>query len=106
MSTDDDERSFQRVQANFRVRSSALNLEGVGTDLSEGGLFVQSVRYFPINAVVRLTVELPNGNGLPATCRVAFVRDAQTARREGKAQGMGREIVVMAPADREQWDWL
>jgi CheY-like chemotaxis protein/Tfp pilus assembly protein PilZ len=96
---DEEQRRFPRSEAAFRVRSSDLNLEGVGTDLSKGGMFVQTSRFFPLNAVLRLSVEPPEGPTFPVTCRVVFVRDVASSKQTGKPHGMGLELLDV-PADK------
>lgn len=97
-----DERVHPRIQAAFRVRSSALDTDAVpGDNVSRGGIFVRATRFLPLNAVIRLTIELPDGGtAVPATCRVAFVRDATQAASTGAPAGMGFEILDMTASDR------
>src|SRR5439155_4186721 len=51
-------------------------------------------RFLPINAIVRVHLELPDGGGeVPAVCRVAFVRGETEAAQTGKPAGMGVEFL-------------
>jgi CheY-like chemotaxis protein/Tfp pilus assembly protein PilZ len=92
----DDKRQYPRVEAELVVRSAAL--EPASThDLSTGGVFVRTARFLPVNAVIRLTVEVPNPRVvIPMTCRVAFIRDASSLG-SGRPAGMGLEILDVAP---------
>jgi uncharacterized protein (TIGR02266 family) len=65
------------------------------SDLSKGGLFVATHGFMPVNAVVRLMLQLPEGGGeIPVICRVVYVRD----QPEGSAKpaGMGLEFLDIA----------
>jgi CheY-like chemotaxis protein len=108
MSGSRDQREHPRIDASFRVRSSALDPNALpGDNVSRGGIFVKTVRFLPLNAVIRLSIEEPDsGIVIPATCRVAFVRDAATAVTAGKPAGMGLELVDIADAHRPLLDKL
>jgi DNA-binding response OmpR family regulator/Tfp pilus assembly protein PilZ len=78
------------------VRYSTLDelVVAYSSDLSRGGMFLQVDQFLPINAVVRVQLELPDGAGeLPVICRVAFVRDEATAASAGVPAGMGVEFL-------------
>jgi CheY-like chemotaxis protein len=101
MTSDKEQREHVRVEASFRVRSSALAAEGLeGADVSRGGIFIKTVRFLPLNAVIRLTIETPEGTSIPATCRIAYIRDQSTAAASGKPAGMGLELIDIADKDR------
>jgi uncharacterized protein (TIGR02266 family) len=109
MTLDRDKRLHQRVDADLVVRAAALEHASAlsGTDLSAGGLFVKTTRFLPINAVLRLTIEISNPRAmLPATCRVVYVRDQAEAQKLGRSPGMGLEILDMAAEKRAQLDNL
>jgi uncharacterized protein (TIGR02266 family) len=100
-STDDDARAEGRVQAAFRVHYQSIDqlVVALTNDLSRGGLFMCTARFLPINAVVRVHLELPEGGGeLAVLCRVAFVRGEAEAERTGKPAGMGVEFLDFDPA--------
>jgi CheY-like chemotaxis protein/Tfp pilus assembly protein PilZ len=68
-------------------------------DLSRGGMFLKTDEFLPINAVIQVKIELPEGAGeIPAICRVAFVRDRDTAAFQNLPMGMGLEFLDL---DRE-----
>jgi DNA-binding response OmpR family regulator/Tfp pilus assembly protein PilZ len=97
-----DQREHARVTAAFRVRASALDPDALaGENVSRGGIFVKTVRFLPLNTVIRLTIEVPGTTiAVPATCRVAFVRDEESSRATGKSAGMGLELLDIAPDQR------
>jgi CheY-like chemotaxis protein len=102
MSGSRDQREHTRVEASFRVRSTALDPDALPADnVSRGGIFVKTVRFLPLNAVIRLSIEAPDQNiAVPATCRVVFVRDTVAAVTSGKPSGMGLEILDITDTDR------
>jgi DNA-binding response OmpR family regulator len=99
-----DQREHQRVEASFRVRSTALDPEDLSSEnLSKGGIFVKTVRLLPQNAVIRLSIEVPGTDVvIPATCRVAFVRSPADAQSAGKPAGMGLELLDIADDKRRE----
>jgi DNA-binding response OmpR family regulator len=71
--------------------------------MSSGGIFVKTVRLLPQNAVIRLSIEVPNTDiVIPATCRVAFVRSQAEAQANGKSAGMGLELLDIADDKRQE----
>jgi len=97
---DDDLRRARRVEAAFRVRYRSIDelVVALTHDLSRGGLFMRTQRYLPINAIVRVHLELPDGGGeMPVICRVAFVRADAEAAESGKPAGMGVEFLDLGP---------
>lgn len=102
MASDRDQRQHPRVDASFRVRSTALDPSALaGENVSKGGIFVKTVRFLPLNAVIRLSIEVPGTEiAVPATCRVVFIRDAARASASGKASGMGLELLDISDHHR------
>jgi uncharacterized protein (TIGR02266 family) len=95
-SDDEDARRTRRIEAAFRVRYHSVDqlVVALTHDLSRGGLFMRTNRFLPINAIVRVHLELPDGGGeLPVICRVAFVRSDAEAIALGKPAGMGVEFL-------------
>jgi len=69
------------------------------SDLSRGGMFLKTDEFLPINAVIQVKIGLPEGAGeIPAICRVAYVRDRDTAATQNLPMGMGVEFLDL---DRE-----
>ena len=96
----EDSRQARRIAAAFRVRYRTVDelVVALTHDLSRGGLFMRTARFLPINAIVRLHLELPAGGGeLPVICRVAFVRSDADAAALGKPAGMGVEFLDLGP---------
>jgi DNA-binding response OmpR family regulator/Tfp pilus assembly protein PilZ len=63
-------------------------------DLSVGGMFLRARRFLPVNAVIRVHIELPEDGGeVPIIARVAFVRDDKDAAQTGKPPGMGIQFL-------------
>lgn len=96
----DDARRARRVEAAFRVRYRSLDqlVVALTHDLSRGGLFMRTARFLPVNAIVRVLLELPDGGGeIPVICRVAYVRGPSEAEASGKPAGMGVEFIDLTP---------
>jgi uncharacterized protein (TIGR02266 family) len=96
LSDDENRRDSTRVEAAFRVRYRTLDelVVAYTQDLSRGGTFLRSQKFLPINAVVRLHLELPEGGGeISAIARVAFVRGNDEAQATGKPAGMGVQFL-------------
>ena len=93
-------RRAHRVAAAFRVRYRTVDelVVALTQDLSRGGLFMRTERFLPVNAIVRVHLDLPDGGGqLPVICRVAFVRSPDEAAAQGKSSGMGVEFLDLGP---------
>jgi uncharacterized protein (TIGR02266 family) len=91
------------VEAGFRVSYRTLDelVVAYTRDLSRGGLFLKTQRFLPINAVILLSLELPEGGGeVPVIARVAYVRDPQSAAAAGKTPGMGIQFLDVSSDSR------
>src|SRR5689334_11081105 len=87
-----------RVEATFKVSYANVDqlLVAYSTDLSKGGMFLQTEQFLPVNAVIRINLELGEGSAeIPVICRVVYVRDHAAARAVGKPCGMGIEFLDM-----------
>src|SRR5438034_608243 len=102
MGSSRDQREHVRVDASFRVRSTALDPDALpGDNVSRGGIFVRTTRFLPLNAVIRLSIEVPGTDvAVPAVCRVVFIRDQADAQASGKSAGMGFELLDIADDKR------
>jgi uncharacterized protein (TIGR02266 family) len=92
-------RRHTRIEAVFRVQYTTIDqlVVAYSSDLSKGGLFLCTQTYLPLNAVVRLTLQLPEDGGeIPVICRVVYVRDEAAAASAGKPAGMGLEFLDIA----------
>jgi uncharacterized protein (TIGR02266 family) len=97
-----DARRSRRIEAAFRVRYRSVDdlVDALTQDLSRGGTFIRTPRGLPIDAVVRVNLELPDGGGdVALVCRVAFVRGPEEAAARQKPAGMGLEFLDL-DADR------
>jgi uncharacterized protein (TIGR02266 family) len=91
-----DGRATPRVEGTFRVSYPNVDelLIAYSTDLSKGGMFLQTDRFLPVNAVLRLNLALGAGSAeIPIICRVVYVRDEAAAQEAGKPAGMGIEFL-------------
>ena len=97
--TDDDDggaRRARRVHAAFRVRYRSIAELGLALrhDLARRSLFMCTRRALPVNSVIRVYLELPEGAGtMPVVGRVAFVRGEDEATSSGRPAGAGLELV-------------
>jgi DNA-binding response OmpR family regulator len=96
----DDDKQHGKVRADFVVRSSAVEPE----PSLPSAVFVKSERLFPLNSVIRLSVDPGNGETLAATCRVVYVRDRGASRTTKKPAGMGLEILEISEGHRVRLD--
>jgi two-component system OmpR family response regulator len=84
------------VEATFRVSYPNVDqlLVAYASDLSKGGMFMPADQLLPVDAQVRLLLDLGAGSTeIPIVCRVAWVRDAVEARRSGQPAGLGLEFL-------------
>jgi len=89
-------RESPRVAGSFRVSYPTVDhlVVALTTDLSKGGMFLESNEILPEESVVRVTLEMPGGSGeIPVMCRVVYVRDVEAAAITGKPRGMGVEFL-------------
>jgi uncharacterized protein (TIGR02266 family) len=89
-------RRHRRVDATFRVQYSTIDelVVAYSSDLSKGGFFLCTDKFLPLNAVVRLQLDLPeNGGEIPVICRVVYIRDRLFAKSTGKPVGMGLQFL-------------
>jgi DNA-binding response OmpR family regulator len=67
-------------------------------------MFLATSEFLPVNAVIRLEIDLPaDGGRIPVTCRVCYVRDAGESGASGKPAGMGVQFLDL---DGENLDRL
>lgn len=89
-------RAEPRVAASFRVSFTNLDelVEAYTVDVSRGGLYVETDRFLPLGAVVRLHLALPSGGPeLLAVARVAYVLDPDASKGHDRPPGMGMEFL-------------
>ena len=98
-----DIRSDIRVQATFRVRYSTLDqlVVAYSRDLSKGGMFLVTQRFLPVNAVLRVQIELPDtARTVSIIARVAFIRPSDAA--SGQPAGMGVQFLDLSNEDLDE----
>jgi uncharacterized protein (TIGR02266 family) len=96
-----DPREHPRFEGTYHVQYKTVDelVLAYTSDLSRGGMFLKTEDFLPINAVIQVKIELPEGAGeIPAICRVAYVRDRDTAAMQALPMGMGVEFLDL---DRE-----
>lgn len=92
----DDQQRAPRVEATFKVSYPNVDqlLVAYSSDLSKGGMFLATEQFLPVNAVIRVNLELGEGSAeIPIICRVVYARDHAAARAVGKPPGMGIEFL-------------
>lgn len=101
-------RRFARVPFDCRVRLTRLatgqSLELDAVNLSEGGIFVQTVIPFPVGELFRVAVldeRAPEDFAEVAAARVAWRRPFTNTREPGEPPGIGIAFLLMSPDDRE-----
>ncbi len=97
----EDPREHPRFEGTYHVQYKTVDelVLAYTADLSRGGMFLKTEEFLPINAVIQVKIELPEGAGeIPAICRVAFVRDRDSAAAANLPMGMGVEFIDL---DRE-----
>jgi uncharacterized protein (TIGR02266 family) len=95
----DRNREFPRTETTVTVKYATIDQLVVAytKDLSKGGMFLSTRQFLPVNAVLRVELELPFAGGtVPLICRVVFVRDPDEAVKTGKPPGMGLEFLDAA----------
>jgi uncharacterized protein (TIGR02266 family) len=91
-----ESRESSRIEGVFRVKYPTVDrlVIAYSRDFSRGGMFLATEQFLPINAVIRLEIDLPDEGGrIPVTCRVAYVRDQPSAAASGKPVGMGVQFL-------------
>lgn len=64
---------------------------------------MRTTRFLPVNAIIRVVLELPDGGGeVPIVCRIAYVHGEAEATASGKPAGMGVEFIDLLPAKLAQ----
>jgi uncharacterized protein (TIGR02266 family) len=90
-------RETPRVAADFRVSYESIDQLVVAycSDLSKGGMFLATEHMLPVDSVVRLSLELPEGSSeLVVLARVAYMRSPEdVARGAEKPAGMGVQFM-------------
>jgi len=91
-----DSREHPRFEGTYHVQYKTVDelVLAYTSDLSRGGMFLRTDEFLPINAVIQVKIELPEGAGeVGHMGRVAYVRDRDTAATQNLPMGMGVEFL-------------
>jgi uncharacterized protein (TIGR02266 family) len=91
-----ESRESVRIEGVFRVKYPSIDrlVVAYSRDLSRGGMFLATREFLPLNAIIRLEIDLPEDGGrIPVVCRVVYVRDESAAAASGKPVGMGVQFL-------------
>ncbi len=94
------DRQTQRRTSEIRVRyrTHSEYITRYSDNISQGGIFIRTLHFLPINTVVPLRVLLPGDEQeIPVIARVAHVIGTDMAAESGRAPGMGLEFLDLAP---------
>ena len=96
----------QRIATRCRVEFERLGKQvtAASEDLSASGVFVRSEALLPVNAVVKLRLELPGKDAVWVSSRVAHVLSATAARALGRQVGMGMQFLEFEGPGRDTLD--
>lgn len=105
LSLDTRARRFPRVPFHTPVRVTRLStgqtLELMAQNLSETGMFVETVIPFPVGELFKLTFpDSPEDFGEVAVARVVWRRAFTPSRPAGMPPGIGVAFLLMRPGDR------
>src|SRR5579859_789617 len=92
----DESRESGRIEAVFRVKYPSVDrlVVAYSRDLSRGGMFLATRDFLPLNAIIRLEIDLPEDGGIiPVVCRVVYLRDQDASAASGKPAGMGIQFL-------------
>jgi uncharacterized protein (TIGR02266 family) len=89
----------------FRVEYTSVDrlIVAYSRDLSRGGMFLATDDFLPLNAVICLEIDLPEGGGrITVTCRVVYVRDKNESAATRKPAGMGVQFLDLGQTDLDR----
>ncbi len=84
-------------------RSVGSFLSDWATNISQGGLFINTRKPLPVGTVVKVIIQLP-GSGFPFDISGRVTRVAEWDNRINMAPGMGIEFIDLDRAKRERID--
>lgn len=103
--THDDRRAFPRLDVELKVRfqSASEVVEEYVRNISAGGLFVATGRILARDTIVRVTLELPDGQPAgSAQAVVVHVVSEEQAKKTGTAAGVGVQLLDTEDEFRER----
>jgi uncharacterized protein (TIGR02266 family) len=72
------------------------------SDVSQGGMFIETKHPLPILSELRLELNLPEGHRIPLKAVVVHVLDEQQAAREQRPAGVGVQFIELEPERKMQ----
>lgn len=94
-----------RVTAQFHITFHTVDalVVAYSSNLSRGGLFLQTTRLLPVDSVISLVIHLPDGGeDMEVPCTVVFTRDGT----DGQATGMGLKFVDPEDTAKQRLEWF
>jgi uncharacterized protein (TIGR02266 family) len=103
--TGPERRENERVslEVDIGLHSASQFYAGLSNDISEGGLFVSTVRALPVGSEITLSFVLPGGHAVTTRGRVAWLSSPRDAA-DGTRPGMGVRFVRLEPQHRAAID--
>ncbi|MBX7194558.1 MAG: TIGR02266 family protein [Sandaracinaceae bacterium] len=94
-----DRRGQTRVdlEVDIGLHSASQFYAGLSNDISEGGIFVSTIRPLPVGSELEVSFVLPGGHTVTTRGRVAWLA---TPRDEDSRSGMGVRFVRLEPEHR------
>lgn len=107
MTKEDNRRRSARLHHEVTVayRSAGSFLTDWATDISIGGLFINSRKPLPVGTVLKLIIQLP-GAASPVDMAGRVTRAVEPDERSGAAAGMAIEFLELDPATRARIEEL
>jgi len=89
-------RKTSEIRVRYRTHSEYITR--YSDNISQGGIFIRTLHFLPINTVLRLRLLLPGEeHEIPVIGRVAHVIGTDMAAETGRAPGIGLEFLDLAP---------
>lgn len=89
------------LEVDIGLHSATQFYAGLSNDISEGGLFVSTIRPLPVGSELTISFVLPGGHAVTTRGRVAWL---STPRDEESRPGMGVRFVRLEPEHRAAID--
>lgn len=89
-----------KMTAQVDFGSEANFYQGFSANISEGGLFVTTLKLLPLGTEVDLAFSLPSGERINTRGVVRWVREANDASPD-LVDGMGLQFMDLGPSDRD-----
>ncbi len=89
------------LEVDIGLHSATQFYAGLSNDISEGGLFISTIRPLPVGSELTISFVLPGGHAVTTRGRVAWL---STPRDEESRPGMGVRFVRLEPEHRAAID--